>query len=80
MDELSTLQHVFRQVFQDDELAIGADANLAEIVDWNSVTHVKLVLSLEEEFGIQFSDEEISSVQTVNDFLASIKTHKKRSA
>ena len=36
-----------------------------DVADWDSVAHVKLILSLEEEFGIRFSEDEVSSIQTV---------------
>jgi acyl carrier protein len=42
------------------------------------VAHVKLILSLEEEFGIRFSEDEVTSLQTVGDLLAAIETHKDR--
>ena len=54
-----------RQVFS-DVLGIAdgeAGAASAESVEgWDSVTHLRLVLALEGEFGIQFEAEEIPSL------------------
>ncbi len=33
--------------------------------NWDSLNHMKLVVALEEEFGIQFTDEEILQMQDV---------------
>jgi acyl carrier protein len=32
--------------------------------DWDSLKHINLVTALEEEFGVEFSDEEISEMVT----------------
>jgi acyl carrier protein len=80
MDRLFVIQDIFRQVFDDDGLTVTPQTGPGEIADWDSVAQVKLVLSLEETFGIQFADGEISSLQTVGDFLASIEAHQERNA
>jgi acyl carrier protein len=76
MDRLLILQEAFRQVFDDDQLVVTPETSRRDVPDWDSVAQVKLILFLEEEFGIQFTEDEMSSIQTVGDFLASIETHK----
>ena len=80
MDRLFVLQDMFRQVFDDDGLVLSKETSRRDVADWDSVANVKLVLSLEEEFGIRFTEDEVSSVQTVGDFLAAIETHRGRGA
>jgi acyl carrier protein len=36
---------------------IGGDASPRTVPGWDSMKHVSLMLALEEEFGVQFSDE-----------------------
>jgi acyl carrier protein len=57
-------------------MAVHPDTSRRDVADWDSVAHVKLILSLEEEFGIRFSEDEISSIQTVGDILTSVESHK----
>jgi acyl carrier protein len=78
MDRLFLLRDVFREVFDDDGLAVTPNTGRGDIADWDSIAHVKLVLSLEEQFAIRFTEDEVSSVRTVGDFLAAIETHKSR--
>jgi acyl carrier protein len=78
MDRLFALQEILRQVFDDDQLLVARDTGRLDVADWDSVAHVKLILSLEEEFGIRFSEDEVSSMQTVGDLLDAIETHKGR--
>jgi acyl carrier protein len=80
MDRLFVLQDVFRQVFDDDTLAVTADTSRNDVADWDSVAHVKIVLSLEEEFAVRFTEDEVSSAQTVGDLLTAIENHKRRDA
>ena len=75
MDRLFTLQEVFRQVFDDDGLIVTPETSPADVANWDSVAQVKLVLSLEEEFGIRFSEDEVSSMRSVGNFLAAIEDH-----
>jgi acyl carrier protein len=35
------------------------------ISQWESMKHINLVLALEEEFGMQFDDEQITKLQSV---------------
>ena len=35
---------------------------------WDSVQHLNLVMALEEEYGFQFSPEEMDQARTVGDF------------
>jgi acyl carrier protein len=78
MDRLFVIQDMFRQVFDDEGLVVTKETGRRDVADWDSVAQVKLVLSLEEEFGIRFSEDEVSSLQTVGDFLAAIEAHKDR--
>jgi acyl carrier protein len=78
MDRLFVVQEVFRQVFDDDGLVVTPDTRRLDVADWDSVAHVKLILSLEEEFGVRFTEDEMSSMQTVGDLLDAIETHKGR--
>jgi acyl carrier protein len=75
MEIFTKIQDIFRQVFDDDNLAVLPETGRAQIAGWDSVAQVKLVLALEEEFGIRFTMDEVSSMNTVGDFVNAVKTH-----
>jgi acyl carrier protein len=79
-DRLSIVQELFRQVFDDDELVVTTDTHRRDVADWDSVAHVKLILILEEEFQIRFTEDEVSSLETVGELLAAIEAHRERDA
>jgi acyl carrier protein len=80
MNRLFALQEIFRQVFDDDTLVVTAETGHSQIPDWDSVAQVKLILSLEEEFNVRFTEDEVSTLHTVGDILAAIEKHTNHAA
>ena len=66
---LTVLGRIFREVFDNDSMEITYETNLDIIDDWDSVNHVKLVLSIEEEFDIRFDMEAVSYVTNIKKFV-----------
>ena len=61
------IREVFREVFDDDEMEIWDEMAAKDVVDWDSLAQVKLIISLEEEFGIKFTTHEVSQMTSVGD-------------
>ena len=59
------LTEVFRDVFSDDELEISSGTTAQDIEDWDSLIHIRLILSVEKEFGIRFSTAELAQFDNV---------------
>jgi acyl carrier protein len=52
------LQGIAREVFNDDSLVLTDSTKPAEVLGWDSLGHVNFVLSVENEFGVEFSEDE----------------------
>lgn len=39
---------------------------------WDSLKHMYIILALEEEFGIEFGDEEIAELSSIGDLMSAI--------
>lgn len=52
------LKSVLVKLFKVDEKDINEDASMDTIEQWDSLNHLKLVLALEDEFNISFTEEE----------------------
>jgi acyl carrier protein len=72
---LERLEAVFREVFEDDELAVSADASPKDIEGWDSLRHVSLVVAVENEFGVTFRSSEVASFKTAGELAALIERH-----
>ena len=57
MDE-EKLKSVMATVLDIDPSEIDGDSSMDTIEAWDSIKHMDLVLSLEEEFGVSVPDEE----------------------
>ncbi len=74
---LEQLQNVFRTVFQDDNLIISETITANDIKMWDSLMHLELIASIESEFNIVFSFNEVMGLNNVGDLLHLIQTKKK---
>jgi acyl carrier protein len=61
------LTTVFRDVFDDETLAPTAETTADDVEEWDSLSHIRLVLSVEREFGVQFSTVELGNLKQVGD-------------
>jgi acyl carrier protein len=81
MTDLSSVKHkltrVFRDVFDDDNIEIFDAMTAADIDEWDSVTHITLVLAVEKEFGVRLNAAEVGKLDNVG---AMIKLLARRSA
>jgi len=62
------LTGIFRDVLDDPNLELRDDLSRGECVSWDSLAHVKLVLAIEEEFGVKFSFDQVANAKSVADF------------
>ncbi len=70
------LNKIFREVFDDDGLTLKSSTNAADIPDWDSVNHIRLIVSIESAFKVRFAVNEIEELKDVGDLvkLLQIKT------
>ncbi|SVE47607.1 uncharacterized protein METZ01_LOCUS500461 [marine metagenome] len=66
-DIFEKLIPIFRNVFDDDELIINETTNAEDIDEWDSLAHIRLVISIEKVFELRFTTDEISNLANVGD-------------
>ncbi len=77
-DELfEKVRSIIAQQLGADEAEITEDSHFIEDLGADSLDTVELVMALEEEFGIEISDEDAEKIQTVGDVIKYIKSHQK---
>ena len=60
----------------DIEEKVTLDAKLKDDLNLDSLDSVELIMSAEEEFGIEIPDEDVMNFKTVNDIVNYIEEHK----
>lgn len=68
MNEIyARLQEIFRAVLLDDSLTLTPETSGKDFEAWDSLTHVTVMVHVEQAFGIQFTSSEISGWQNVGE-------------
>ncbi|HTF16482.1 MAG TPA: acyl carrier protein [Chryseolinea sp.] len=63
------LTAIFRDVFDDDGLTVNPETTAADIEEWDSLNHIRLVLCVEKNFGLSFSAAEVGRLKNVGEFV-----------
>jgi acyl carrier protein len=63
-----------RDVFDDDSLVAGPDLTARQVDGWDSFSHLRLMLSVERSFGVDFAASEISSLKNVGELASLIQS------
>jgi acyl carrier protein len=53
------IKELMANIFEVEISDIGDDASPESIESWDSLKHMNLIVALEEEFNVQFTDEEM---------------------
>ena len=59
------LNEVFRDVFDDPELSVNDETTAADVDGWDSLIHITLIDSVEEEFDVSFDMKTIVKLKNV---------------
>ena len=73
---LDQIKEILKETMDIDESKITLDAKLKEDLELDSLDSVELIMSAEEEFGIEIPDEDVMNFKTVNDIVNYIEEHK----
>lgn len=66
------LTEIFHDVFDDDEIVLSPQMTASDVDGWDSLKHVRLILSVEKGFGVRFSASEVSHMKNVGDLAGQI--------
>ncbi len=62
------LNKVFKEVFSED-VEIFDSMKAGDVEDWDSVTHVILVVAVEKEFGLRLNAAEVALLENVGQMI-----------
>jgi acyl carrier protein len=65
----SKLTSIFRDVFDDESLEISDQTTAKDVEDWDSLSHINLIVAAERAFKVKFTTREVQSLANVGDFI-----------
>lgn len=63
---MAKLQDVFDSVFL-QKVEVQRDLSASDVEEWDSLTHVSLILAVEQAFGVRFRVGEVETTKNVGD-------------
>jgi acyl carrier protein len=66
---IERLTEIFRMVFDDPALTISRSTTADDVEDWDSLTHINLIVAVEREFGIRFTTAQVTGMKDVGDLM-----------
>jgi acyl carrier protein len=67
------LTQVLMDVFDDDTIKATPQLSAKDVDGWDSLTHIRLILTIEKVFNVKFTTSEIGKLENVGDLVALIK-------
>jgi acyl carrier protein len=70
----SELTSIFHEVFDDDSIGISESTKASDVDGWDSLNHIRLIMTVENRFKIKFSAKEIGSLKNVGELVSLIQS------
>jgi acyl carrier protein len=63
------LSPIFHDVFDDPTIVVDSELSASRVEGWDSLSHVRLMLTVERTFGVHFSASEIGGLKNVGELV-----------
>ena len=67
------LAEIFQDLFDEDSIQLTPKLSAKDVDGWDSLTHIRLILTIEKTFKIKFTTSEIGKLENVGELVALIK-------
>lgn len=68
------LTEVFRDTFDEPDLVLTPELSAKDVETWDSISHIRLIVAIEQAFRIKFGTREIDGLNNVGELAALIET------
>ncbi len=68
-DVIATITPIFREVMEDDDLDVHRELDANQVEAWDSLSHITLIVELENLYDVQFTTDDLASMATVGDLV-----------
>jgi acyl carrier protein len=70
---LKQVNNIFIDVLDDEDIVIEEKTQAKDVDEWDSLTHIQLVVAIEKHFKIRFTSKEIQSWKDVGEMFNTIQ-------
>ena len=72
------VNEIFCDELDNEDIVLNDDTTADDVEEWDSLSHVQLIVAIEKAFGIKFTSNEILSWSNVGQFVDSIENRLKK--
>ncbi len=69
---LNDVTSVFKDVLDTDDIELKYETTANDVEDWDSLTHIQIIVAVEKHFNIRFSSGEIQKFKNVGEMCDAI--------
>lgn len=69
---LTKVTEIFREVLDNEDITLADTTTANDIEEWDSLSHIQLIVAIEKEFKIKFTSAEILSWKNVGELVDNI--------
>lgn len=69
---LNELNTICKLVFDNDSIEVFETTTAVDVDEWDSLTHIQLIVAIEKKFKIKFNSIEIGNFKNVGDLCQAI--------
>ncbi|MBR5074772.1 MAG: acyl carrier protein [Bacteroidales bacterium] len=66
------LNGIFRDVLDNEDIELADSTTAADIEEWDSLSHIQLIVAIEKGFGVKFTSLEIMKWKNVGEMVDSL--------
>lgn len=70
-EAIAKIQDIFRDVLDNEEIVLTETTTAEDVEEWDSLSHIQLIVAIEKAFGIKFTSKEILSWKNVGELVSS---------
>ncbi|MFT4643728.1 MAG: acyl carrier protein [Planctomycetota bacterium] len=70
---IMSLSNIFKDVFSDSSIVITDNLTAKDVDEWDSLTHMLLIVEVEKLFGIKFKLKDLNKMKNVGDMVEIIQ-------
>ncbi|RYE42647.1 MAG: acyl carrier protein [Hyphomicrobiales bacterium] len=72
-EALYNITSIVRDQLDDEAIVLDMDTVATSVEGWDSLSHVRIMIAVEEEFGVKFRTSEIAGLKNVGDLVRLVK-------